>query len=362
MKKYWLFLPPLAMLIWLILSGSTESTGAKIVLLYGAAALTALTLLAGYVCFARNRDGLFVLLFFAVALVNSGYYGLALSQTLSQALWANRFSYLGSVFLPAVMLLIIMKNAGVSIPKRLPWLFAAAGAMMFALAASPGILPIYYKEVALVTADGLSYLQKVYGPLHIVYGFYLLAYFIAMVAVIVHATMRRKAESIGHVMILAIAALVNIVVWLIEQIDQMSFEFLSFSYIISGLFLLGLHLSISEHQQLQTRVQQAELQRDTALSTPSSAVSENPPISDRFTNYLSGVERLTPTEKAIYDCYIRRMTTKEIMAAMNITENTLKFHNKHLYHKLGVSSRKELQAIHSELNAGEECAEPSSIS
>ena len=31
---------------------------------------------------------------------------------------------------------------------------------------------------------------------------------------------------------------------------------------------------------------------------------------------------------------------------LNIKENTLKFHNKNLYHKLGVSSRKELLEIY----------------
>ena len=38
----------------------------------------------------------------------------------------------------------------------------------------------------------------------------------------------------------------------------------------------------------------------------------------------------------------RKHPTKEIMAEMQITENTLKFHNKNIYGKLGVSSSKEL--------------------
>lgn len=35
-------------------------------------------------------------------------------------------------------------------------------------------------------------------------------------------------------------------------------------------------------------------------------------------------------------------TTKEIIALMGFKEFTLKFHNKNIYEKLGVSSRKEL--------------------
>ena len=44
--------------------------------------------------------------------------------------------------------------------------------------------------------------------------------------------------------------------------------------------------------------------------------------------------------------YTAGRTTKEIMADLNITENTLKFHNKNLYSKLGVSSRKQLLEIY----------------
>jgi DNA-binding CsgD family transcriptional regulator len=38
-------------------------------------------------------------------------------------------------------------------------------------------------------------------------------------------------------------------------------------------------------------------------------------------------------------------STKDILTELNIKENTLKFHNKNIYSKLGVSSRKELIAI-----------------
>jgi len=54
---------------------------------------------------------------------------------------------------------------------------------------------------------------------------------------------------------------------------------------------------------------------------------------------------LTKTEKRVYDFYLEDKTTKEIMKAMDITENTLKYHNKNIYSKLGVSSRKQLKEI-----------------
>ena len=66
---------------------------------------------------------------------------------------------------------------------------------------------------------------------------------------------------------------------------------------------------------------------------------------------MMGLKTLTPSERDIYDAYIARVTTKEIMANMNIKESTLKYHNRNLYGKLGVSSRKELLEIHKHIKS-----------
>ncbi|MBR6650462.1 MAG: hypothetical protein IKL36_03530, partial [Clostridia bacterium] len=67
--------------------------------------------------------------------------------------------------------------------------------------------------------------------------------------------------------------------------------------------------------------------------------------------FMMGLKTLTPTERDIYDAYIARVTTKEIMANMNIKESTLKYHNRNLYGKLGVASRKDLLEIHKHIKS-----------
>lgn len=43
----------------------------------------------------------------------------------------------------------------------------------------------------------------------------------------------------------------------------------------------------------------------------------------------------------IYELYVSGKTTSEIAAIIGIKENTMKFHNKNIYNKLGVTSRKQ---------------------
>ena len=63
---------------------------------------------------------------------------------------------------------------------------------------------------------------------------------------------------------------------------------------------------------------------------------------DDYQAFREGVATLTPTERAIFDHYVEGKEPKEIMEILGIKENTLKYHNKHIFGKLGVANRKEL--------------------
>jgi len=340
----------------LCLSGcsSVGEKAASLSLIYGAAAVLSALLLVGCFRLVQKKRGWFILLFTSVLVVNVGYTLLSVSTGLEMALWANRLSYLGSVFLPLAMLMIILNVTNTKCPEWLiGCLFTLAGAV-FLVAASPGVLDIYYKEVSFAVVDGVSTLVKVYGPLHPIYLFYLLGYFGAMVAVIVRSSVKKTIDTAAHAVILAIAVFVNIGVWLIEQLTNIDFEMLSVSYIISELFLLGVHMVMNENQRLRQIVTQAEAVQDQPREE-TAGMLENP-LENTFEPaqielFMAGLDRLTPTERAVYDAHIARVTSKEIMANLNIKENTLKYHNRNIYGKLGVSSRKELLEIHKQIKA-----------
>ncbi|MBR6824869.1 MAG: hypothetical protein IKM70_07440 [Firmicutes bacterium] len=151
--------------------------------------------------------------------------------------------------------------------------------------------------------------------------------------------------------------MVNIGVWFTEQLVDIQFEFLSISYIISELFLLGVHLLVVENHRLHQLVVDAHTVQNfipADIAAAEQLLTAPPPQTlaerERLELFIAGQERLTPTEKAIFDLYIARADSKEVMLALNITQNTLKFHNKNIYSKLGVTSRRELQEVYNQLN------------
>lgn len=319
---------------------------------YGAAAVISLLLLIGCCCFVFKKKTWFILLFSSVLVVNIGYTILSVSSCLEMALYANRIAYLGSVFLPLSMLMIILDVTNTRHSKWLTGALLGVAAVVFLIAASPGILGIYYKEVSFAVVGDVSTLVKVYGPLHPLYMVYLLGYFVSMIMVIIRASVKRTIESTSHSVILVIAVFANIGVWLIEQLFSFNFEFLSMSYIISELFLLGVHLVVNENQRLKELVRQKD-ETIRAMTVPEAPKKPINVSAEMMEFFISGVDTLTLTERTIYHAYLEGTTTKEIMSMLNIKENTLKFHNKNIYSKLGVSSRKQLLAIHRAIEAEE---------
>lgn len=337
MRKYIICFSSLPLLL---LSGchAIGDKACSLSVIYGITVLLSLFILTGYFLIVRKKNAWFLLLFSSVLVVNIGYFALAVSGNLQQALWANRLAYLGSVFLPLSILMIILQVCNIQYRKWLPGVLIGVSVLVFLVAASPGILTIYYNAVSFHKIGGVTVLEKVYGPLHGLYLLYLLGYFIAMVATIVHATVSDKIQSISYASVLAVAVFVNIGVWLIGQMVQIDFEFLSVSYIISECFLLGLNLLMAE----------TERQSDRPPSPTQPPASGHPSACDQaqLDLYAAGLTRLTPKERQLYECYTAGMSTAQVLQQLNITENTLKFHNKNLYSKLGVASRKQLLTLH----------------
>lgn len=317
---------------------------AIISIVYILAAVCSLLSLVAYCILIKNKFTWFWVLFASISVVNVGYFVLSISKTLEEALLANRIAYLGSVFLPMSMLLIILNATKLNYKKWI-WIPLACVAMVvFFIAASPGYSEIYYtNETKLIFVDGVSVLDKEYGPLHITYMFYLLIYFAVMMVAVMHATLKKKINSTAQAIMLLSAVFVNICVWLLEQFVTIEFEFLSVSYIISELFLIGTYLMIQDAEKkiaCARELVMLEKTLDKGDDFNKAQFSE-----EQIKVFKAGIEGLTQTEKLIYDLYIEGKGTKEVLSELNIKENTLKYHNKNIYGKLGVPSRKILKEM-----------------
>lgn len=351
-KKY--SVAGLILLLLFTLSGCTDMGNLTITtsVVYLVTSLCAALLLAGYFLLIKKRQIWFILLFSAVTIVNIGYFTLSISKTLNEALLSNRIAYLGSVFLPFSMLMAILKSCQIKVPRWLTGVLLFISISVFIIAASPGYLDIYYKEVTLSVSGGATVLQKVYGPLHKVYLCYLLGHFTAMLGVMIYSFVKKRVTSLLQAILIFSSVFVNISVWFIEQLVDIDFEFLSVSYIASEIFLLGFGLLIQEFNKQSKTTYSATDKAEPVVTVPSQStqpVSTDAPaeitLTEKIEYMRASLCTLTPTESTIFNYYTEGKKPKEIIELLSITENTLKYHNRNIYSKLGVANRKEMLSV-----------------
>ncbi len=61
-----------------------------------------------------------------------------------------------------------------------------------------------------------------------------------------------------------------------------------------------------------------------------------------FLEFSRKFETLSRAEKSVFNLYVQGYDAKEITQILCLSINTIKTHNKRIYWKLGVNSRKEL--------------------
>jgi len=294
---------------------------------YAVLLLLSVLLLVCYRFLVKRRERWLGLLFVSVVAVNGGYFLLSVSPTLTVAILANDLAYLGSAVLLMCMLFTVMGLCGFRVRRALSLSLASVAALMFALVATSGLLPWYYAALSIERAAGFTRLVKEYGPLHGIYTVYVIAYFAAMIAVILIALARRRVSSYKMAGLLTAIVLGNILVWVMEKQMHGSFEFLSVSYVFSELLLVFLYWMMEDYAP--AKEVSAPLAAELAL----------------LEARLGEGEVLTAREREVLSHVLENHARKEIAAAMCLSENTVKTYTRTLYAKLGVASRAELYAL-----------------
>ena len=312
-------------------------------IVYGVLALLSALLCVAYFLFDKRKNHLFLALFGCITAANSGYFLLAVCTSLTVAKFANALSYFGGAFSVLIMLLIIYDVCRMRKQKWLYWLLSGVSFSVFAVAASGDWLGLYYRSVSLEILNGMTHLVKEYGPLHSLYALYLLSYVLLMVGIIIYAAKTKRLSSPKYTLFLLVAVLLNVSVWLVEQLMDEAFEFLSVSYIITGILLLLIYSMLCDYGIVQSSGSLVSVQMLTQLNTRQVNPGALPPsMEDMFHSFAQKIKTLSSAERRILNYYIDGHEIAEIPELAFISIHTVKKHNRSIYQKLEISSRDEL--------------------
>ena len=305
----------------------------------------AFALLVGYCSLVKKKEMTFILLFTAVFIINIGYAFGSASSTLEEALLANKISYVGAVFLPLLMAIIIMDECKYSRNKIFLTLLMCTSGGIFFLTMTPGYAPWYYESVQLIFVNGGARLIKNYGPLHKLYFVYLILYFSIMIAAIVWAIIKKKHTSPKVPIALLALVFGNIVVWFIEQKVNLNFEFLSISYLVTELYLLSLYNMLYLYEvksPCDSCSAVCHNSGETIKAVNDDFDSGFVPDMQDIIKVWPQVAQLTTREIEVFKELILNKKRKDIAEDLCVSENTVKKHTTNIFAKLEISSRAEI--------------------
>ena len=287
----------------------------------------------------KKDESWLLVLFICIATVNLGYLLTSLSKTVEFALWANKIAYLGQVFVPMCMFMLISKLCGFTYKKWLMSVLISLAVLMFASVFTTGWLDWYYVSATIEYENGGTYLVKEYGVLHPTNLIYVVSYFVAMI-VVTAISLKRNTGKLQTVAGLLLAVVLgNIGMWIVEKIISFHFEMLSVSYFMSELVFFFVYLIMYEYLALRNAPAVEErLGIDIATMPMETKIG-------KILSHVKANEPLTARERELLELILQNKKRKDIAVEMLLSENTIKTYTRTLYAKIGVTSREELNAL-----------------
>ena len=180
----------------------------------------------------------YVLMVVIINISNLGYMELRSAQTLEAAILANKIAYIGGCFLPFFILECICKICKKKMPIWVKIIALILNSIVYALVCTTGHSTIYYKEVFMFIKDGITYMQKVYGPGHKLYLMLLGSYYIAAYWVVIRAFFRRNEVSYKACMMLFGMIFFSTIMYVLGGILGIKDQCIPFIYLVDGICLL----------------------------------------------------------------------------------------------------------------------------
>lgn len=199
---------------------------------YGIVFILSVALLILYMFRNRNVDRNFTIFAFCLAVDCFGRYMLSRAQTLDSALWANKIIYIGTPFASFFGTLLIARLCKIRIVKWFKIFMVSVSAMVTFSAMTMGTNGWYYKEVNLVVENGYSHLEKVYGPLHMIFPGMIVMYGIMLVILFVCAIKNKRETSLRIVVSICTVGICIVTLYVIDRITDYQVELVSIGYLV----------------------------------------------------------------------------------------------------------------------------------
>ena len=211
-----------------------------VALYFAAFAFSVLLLILTLAATSQYRGNYHVLSTMTTAIVNFGYWQLAMSHNLEEALLANRIAYLDGTFLTLFIFLAVAQFCRIRVPTWMITAMSVAGFVVLGLSYTGGYSTIYYSNVSIIRRHGVTFLVTQDGPAHILYTCLIVVYVVIDLGVMVYAFRNKNKVSYINTFFLLATELFCMAVYAIESLTACEIQLLPFAYVLNMALLFVL--------------------------------------------------------------------------------------------------------------------------
>ena len=224
-----------------------ERSVGKLIIYYSAAAILAVVSFILFLAFSDGKAVNSYMMLFALLLLiaNGGYLAVSLSTTLSEALLANKISYLGGCFIPPIIITIVLEICHYRVPKFVNAIMVSYSLIVYSLVLSTGYSTIYYSDASLIRYNGASVLKRFYGPSHILFTILLYGYTALLIGIAVYTMIKKKDVSSKTVIVLMLLGSGMFAIFVIVRLINPMFEGTPAAFVFVSYVLLYLNRQLS---------------------------------------------------------------------------------------------------------------------
>ncbi len=209
-------------------------------IIIGICALVTLLVTFGIAYYYRHGNNVMqVVTATILAISNCGYYFLASSKDLAEASLANTLGYIGGLFLPMLIMIILADFSKSKLPKWFIIFVAVCNLILLAGVATTTDMGFFYNSVSYaVTDSGVAYLVKTPGILYYVRFVVLFVELALSIFFTALAFSGRREASYKTMMIYVFMVVMSLATYLVERGLHLHYECLPFVYLGCSLLLV----------------------------------------------------------------------------------------------------------------------------
>ena len=183
----------------------------------------------------------FMMLMLIMAVSNGGYLALGLSDTVEEAVLANKIAYIGGCFTSPVMIFLICSICKINLSKWYRFGIYTYCFIVYGMILTVDYNKLYYTEYHIEQFGDSTILVNSYGHGHSLFYLILYGAIIIQIALLIYCMVKKSSVSRKNLKLLIALEIINVSMFFIVRIISPDFEIMPALYAFDGWIFIFIH-------------------------------------------------------------------------------------------------------------------------